>query len=516
MKRWIWIPIVIVVVVAGVLGDAYYQERQYQLTLSSLRTETAAKGTITSTVDATGTLAARQTADLSFGVSGDVAQVSVKLGGTVKKGEVLATLDPSSVPSSIGLAEQDLVTAQQNLQNAKSSLTAEANAGVAVASAQIALTAAQANYNTIVVNYGPQELSNAQSDLQIAKAHYQASPTKDNFTIYSEALQNYEALSAKYQAAGGVTNDPDTIAAVTAQYNLAKAQLADAQAALKNYQNGINPQTVAAAQAQVAADEATIAQAEIVAPFDGTVTALNTLVGDEATPGTVVISLADMSQLHVDVAVSELDVSTVAVGQSATLNFDAFPSKNYTGQLTSVSTDPAISSGSVTYTARVVVQGADPSLLPGMTASVTIVTSSLNSALVVPIGSVRTVKGKQVVYELKNSQFIPVPVQLGASDDTNTQVTGGSLQAGQRIVVNPPTTIPSGSVGLFGLGRIFGTAGVTQRAGFSGRSGGAIPSGGSGGGFGGGGGGGGFGGGGGGGGFGGGGGGGGFGGGGGL
>ncbi len=217
---------------------------------------------------------------------------------------------------------------------------------------------------------------------------------------------------------------------------------------------------MAAAQAQVAADEATIAEAEITAPFDGTVTALNLQVGDVATPGVVVISMADVSQLHVDIPVSELDISTIQVGQSATLNFDAFPSKNYQGQVTAVSTDPAISSGSVTYSVRVVVADADPTLLPGMTAGVTIVTSNLSNVLVVPSRAVRTVNGRQVVYELRNKQLVPVAVTLGASNDTQTQVTGGPLQAGAVVVVNPPSTIPSASTGLFGIGRIFGGGAV--------------------------------------------------------
>ncbi|MGA2113037.1 MAG: efflux RND transporter periplasmic adaptor subunit [Anaerolineales bacterium] len=470
LGRWIWIPIVIVVVVLGVLGDAYFQERQYQATLKSLQTQTLARGTITASVSATGTLAARQTADLSFGVNGQVAQVNVKLGGEVKKGQVLATLDPSSLPSSVNLAEQDLVTAQQALQTAQTSQTAEANAQIALLKAQVALTAAQSNYNDIVLNNGPLALYAAKNAMQIAKSHYEASSTGENYTLYLQALNTYETLNgiASYYGSsiyGSAAAAPSTIATVVAQYNLAKAQLADAQAALKNYQNGISPQAVTAAQAQVAADESTIAEAEIVAPFDGMVTALSVLPGDLATPGTVVISLADMSQLHVDIPISELDISSISVGQTVTLNFDAFPTKNYAGQVTSVSTDPAISSGSVTYTVRVVVQDADPSLLPGMTAGVTIVTQNLTNVLVVPTRAVRTVSGQHFLYEMQNGQLAAVPVQLGVSNDTQTQVTGASLQTGQRIVVNPPTTVSSGAVGMFGLGRIFGGAGAGGAAG---------------------------------------------------
>ena len=462
LKRWIWIPIVIVVAVGGYVGYGYYQTRQYAAMLSSLQTQVVETGTITASVSATGTLAAVRTADLSFGTTGEVGQVNVKLGQTVKQGQVLASLDPASLPSGVNLAKQDLVSAQQALANAQSSLTAEANAEVTLADAQIAFTSAQTNYNTYVLNYAPAALSAVQKDLQIALAHYRASPTKTNRTLYMQALQNYQAAYQQDVTSGTITAvDPSTIAQITAEYNLAKAELADAQAALKNFENGVNPQTVAAAQAQVAADEATIAEAEITAPFDGTISALNVLVGNEATSGTVVISMADVSQLHVDIPVSELDISTIQVGESATLNFDAFPSKNYQGQVTAVSTDPAISSGSVTYAVRVVVGDADPSLLPGMTAGVTIVTSSLSNVLVVPSRAVRTVGTRQVVYVVKNGGVAAVTVELGSSNDTESAVTGGGLKAGDRVVTNPTavSTTQAPSILPFGLGGIGGIGG---------------------------------------------------------
>lgn len=483
LGRWIWIPIAVVVVVVGVLGYAFTQEQKYEGALRSLRTQEVGRGAITTSVGATGTLAAVRTADLSFGVGGNVAQVSVKLGDKVKKGEVLARLDPSSLPSaarpgtgatvqqirawqssSVNLAMQDLPNAQQALQDAETSQTAEANAEVALASAQSTYNSALTDYTQQIVNPQTGALNSAISQLQGSQAHWQylvahnasQAAISAAYNLFLQDLQQLERVQSLYNSTGysGLVPSSTTAAVVTAEYNLAKAQLADAQAALKNFQNGVNPQTVAAARARVNADEATIAEAEIVAPFDGTVTALNVLPGDVATANKAVISLADQSQLHVDIPISELDISTIVVGQTATLTFDAFPSKDYTGQVTVVNQVPTISSGSVTYTVRVVVQDADTNLLPGMTAGVTIVTSQLNDVLVVPTRAVRTVDGKQVVYELLGNRLIAVPVKLGATNDADTlaQVTGGSLQTGQKIVIDPPSTIPTPPGGLFGLG----------------------------------------------------------------
>jgi len=146
LKRWIWIPIVVVVAVVGYVGYGYYQTRQYAAMLSSLQTQVVETGTISASVSATGTLAAVRTADLSFaanscasaksncavtssgvavvGTSGVVGQVNVKVGQTVKQGQVLASLDPATLPSGVNLAKQDLASAQQALANAQSSQTA--------------------------------------------------------------------------------------------------------------------------------------------------------------------------------------------------------------------------------------------------------------------------------------------------------------------------------------------------------------------------------------------------------
>jgi multidrug efflux pump subunit AcrA (membrane-fusion protein) len=513
LVRWIWIPIVIVVVVLGVLGYSYNQQRQYLATLKALQTQTLVAGPMTASISATGTLAARQAANLSFGVSGDVAQVNVKVGDQVKKGQVLATLDLTSVPSTVNLAEQDLVSAQQALQDAESSQTSEANAEVALAKAQTAYNTALTNYTEEVADPHRGALDAAISYLQLMKSRWEylashntgGSSAKKGpstphggrgfgnfaqreiqaaYAQFMQALQQVESLQYLFDTTGysglAPVTGTTTQAMVTAQYEQAKAQLADAQAALKNYQNGgVDPQAVAAAQGQVAADESTIQEAEIIAPFSGTVTAVYILPGDVAKPGTAAISLADRSQLQVDIPISELDINTIAVGQRATLNFDAFPSKNYAGQVTAVSMDPTISSGSVTYAVRVTVGDADPSLLPGMTVGVTIVTANLTNVLVVPTKAVQTVNARKVVYELRNSQLIPVPVTLGGTNATQTEITGGFLQAGQTIVVDPPATIPTRPTGIFGT---FGGGGAGFRGGGFGGGGAGFRGGGFGGG----------------------------------
>ena len=76
---------------------------------------------------------------------------------------------------------------------------------------------------------------------------------------------------------------------------------------------------------------------------------------------------------------------------------------------------------------------------PGMTAAVNIVVDQITDALLVPNRAVRVVDGQRVVYILSNNQLKAVNVTLGASSDTESQVTEGDLQVGDQVVLNPPT-----------------------------------------------------------------------------
>jgi len=82
---------------------------------------------------------------------------------------------------------------------------------------------------------------------------------------------------------------------------------------------------------------------------------------------------------------------------------------------------------------------ADQAVKPGMTAAVNIVVSQLHDVLLVPNRAVRLLNSQRVVYVLVNGKTEAVKVQLGASSDTSSQVTGGDLKEGELILLNPPT-----------------------------------------------------------------------------
>jgi HlyD family secretion protein len=185
------------------------------------------------------------------------------------------------------------------------------------------------------------------------------------------------------------------------------------------------------------------------------------MVGDQVSPGTNAFRIDDLSQMKVDVQVSEVDINSVQVGQPVTLTFDAIAGKAYNGKVVEVAQVGDAVQGAVNFTVTVVLTDQDNSVKPGMTAAVTISVKQVNNALLVPNRAVRLVNNQRVVYVLRNGQAVEVNVTLGASSDTMSEVALGDLKVGDMVILNPPTNLftrPSGGAGGGG-GSPFGGGG---------------------------------------------------------
>ena len=147
-----------------------------------------------------------------------------------------------------------------------------------------------------------------------------------------------------------------------------EAQLDDAQREWERLKDGPDPADIAAAQARVAAAQATLDQASLVAPFAGTITSVESKPGDQVNPGTPAFRLDDLSHLWVDVEVSEVDINQVEVGQPASLTFDAILAKEYNGEVVEVSPVGTEIAGVVNFKVTVELTDADEDVRPGMTA----------------------------------------------------------------------------------------------------------------------------------------------------
>jgi HlyD family secretion protein len=253
------------------------------------------------------------------------------------------------------------------------------------------------------------------------------------------AQTNYDSLK----------NGPDSVA-----ITVAEAQLADAQRQLEHSKDGPNPNDVAAAQAAVDAAKATLNQAELLAPFAGTITEVDIKPGDLISASTAAFRIDDLSSVYVDLQVSEIDINSIQMGQEATLTFDAIPNQEYKGKVTAIGVAGSVSQGVVNYPVTIQLTNPDQNVKTGMTAAVNIIIAQHENVLIVPNQAIRVSGGERTVTVLFQGEQIPVPVTIGLTNATSSEVIGNQLKEGDQVVVNT-SAASGGTTGNRGA-RFFG------------------------------------------------------------
>jgi HlyD family secretion protein len=465
------ILLAIVLVVASIRAQAASSSSS-----SSYTTTTVQKGTLTSTVEGTGTLASLLSAKLGWQTNGQVTKVDVQTGDVVKANDILASLAPAS--DNTTNLETALVTAQENLAELTSP-SAIANAQIAVAQAQTDVTNAQSQLNGVKNWKNDSLIQDQYANLVIAKANLdkaQAAYDAANVGTYinnSTEAGLYQALynaQQKYNSAQyyyslySQAPTADKIAAAQAKLDLAIATLKSAQDYLTALTSGTVPEGATGTnvlklkQAQLSVKSAQENlqnykdSTNVTAPFGGTITQINAVEGASVSTGTTAFNIDDLSKLVVAVQVIEVDINSVKIGQLAVLTFDAIPNKTYNGKVIEADLAGTVGQNSVNFTATVQLTDADALVKPGMTANVTIVTNQVEGALLVPSTAIFTDSaGKQVVYLVQGGQLNAVTVTSGATSDTTTEITGSSLQEGDTIVLSFASSSTSSSSSGFGL-----------------------------------------------------------------
>ena len=466
MKKITWIIIGTVVIAAAVIGVFYLRGRNQASTATQYQTAEIARGDLTATIGATGTVRSNQSAVLTWQTSGSVETVDVKVGERVKAGEVLATLSEGSLPQSVILAKSDLVNAQKALADLLDSKSQQAQAQLALANAQKDYDAAVMSRNNVRAHANPSLIENYRSSYILAQDKLDnAEENYDNFSNFPDdspaKAQAYNMLyTAQLERDKAYTTwlwyenppTPQDLAVAEGKVAVAKATLDDAQREWDRLKDGPDPADIEAAQAKVAAIQATINMAKLEAPFAGTITEVDVMPGDQVRSGANGFRIDDLSHLLADVQVSEVDINSVKVGQPVTITFDAILDKEYNGKVTQVAQVGDVVQGAVNFTVTVEITDADSQVKPGMTAAVNIIVNSLTNVLLVPNRAVRLVDNQRVVYVLRNGQPVEVPITLGASSDTVSEVLAGDLKEGDQVILNPPTTLIGGGRGRIILG----------------------------------------------------------------
>jgi HlyD family secretion protein len=439
MKKWIYVLLILAVVAGSVYAFLQWRERQQAAAVSSLQTEPAAKGQLTATIGATGQVRSQQTINLNWKTTGTVKDVYVKVGDLVKAGDKLAELEQTSLPQNVILAQAELVSAQKALDDLYTNAeNAKIQAMQAVATNTKAVKDAQYQLDNFTPPTNQVRLSTMEAVEQMRKKLDAARAAFEPYKYYPSTDDERERLKEALDQAQADLNAAVKRLEYEYALSIAQANLAKAVKDYEKWKDGPSADDIAAAKSRMAAAEATLKQAWIEAPFDGTVSLASTQVGDQATLNLPAFRLDDLSNLLVDLAVSEVDINQVREGQDVDLTFDAIRGKEYHGVVVEVDRVGSLNQGTVEFVVTVRLDNADEDVRPGMTAAVNIIVNQLDGVLLVPNRAVRFRDGKQVVYLLKNNQQAPVEIELGATSDTVSELILGDIKVGDLIVLNPP------------------------------------------------------------------------------
>lgn len=423
---------------------------------STFETTPLARGNLTAIVGATGAVHSRQSAVLVWQTNGQVGEVLVKIDETVNNGQILAELLPGSVPQSIILAEADLINAKQALENLTTSNLASATAYQNMVLAQDAVDDAREKLESKQYARASQETVDiARANLVIAEdavtraeeAYDKVDSLKEDNPIRAEAFSQLARTRQSRDTALANLNwllglpDSQELASVNADLDVALARLDDATRQWEKVKDGPDPDEVKAAEARVEALEATLKLKVIEAPFNGTITDIQSFPGDLVNAGTKAFRIDDLSQMLVDVEVPEIDINRIRVGQPASITFDAIQNKQYQGEVIAVARVGSTGQGVVNFRVTVALLNPDELVHPGMTAALSIIINQLDDVLLIPNRAVRTVDNQRVVYVLRNNLPVSVPVEIGVSSDTFSELVGDDLKEGDLIILNPPSMV---------------------------------------------------------------------------
>lgn len=389
-----------------------------------LAIEKSAKRSLVETVTASGKINPQTEVKLSSEVSGEVIQLNVHEGDSVKKGKLMAVINPAIYEAIVTQTSASVNQLKANLSSAKAS----------VIQAKAAYDQAKRNYD---------RNNQLHNDKVISDAEFESAKLS-----FDQANANYETAKEQVNAAG--------------------FSVSSGEAQLKQANDNLKKTT-------------------IYAPIDGIVSLVNVKLGERVVgtaqmAGTEIIRIADLNNMQAEVDVNENDVLRISLGDTADIEVDAYVKKKFRGVVTQVSYSSTSSTQAVISTSQATNFTVKIKLLkesyadlikpelgklfpfrPGMSATVDIKTAAKENVLTVPIQSVttreekdlkdkdedyaKTAKAKktdasdkkevkEIVFVVENGKVVAKPVTTGIQDASYIEITAG-VNEGESIVKAP-------------------------------------------------------------------------------
>lgn len=278
------------------------------------------------------------TVELSFKLPGQVIERNVDEGETVKAGQVVARLEGADLSEELAARRADVATQRAAL--------AELQAGTR-----------------------SEEIRQAEAALERARA--EEVRARDNYARYKNLLQREVVPRSEYDV-------------VKTTHDGASATAQEAAERLRELKNGPRRETIDQARARLTATEKGLALAEtrlgyttLVSPVSGTVLAKHVEPGEQVSPGTPIVSVADLSSVWIKAYIPETELGRVRLGQKAEVTTDTFPGKVYPGAVTFIASEAEFTPKTVqtekervklVYRIKITVANPSRELKPGMPA----------------------------------------------------------------------------------------------------------------------------------------------------
>ncbi|MEW6691111.1 MAG: efflux RND transporter periplasmic adaptor subunit [Pseudomonadota bacterium] len=335
--------VVLVVAAAGAGAWAWYGARNAGGE-AKYRIGKVERGPLQAVVVASGTLNAVTTVQVGSQISGQILEIFADFNTQVKKGQVIARIDPATFELRVNQTRADLDAARS-----------------AVAVAQSTLAAQKAELGRVKVNLADAERDLGRKKMLVEKKFISPAELDKARTLYEATREQMKSVEAQIQV-----NE--------SQVESARAAVKQRDALLK--------------QAQVDLERTIIR-----APVDGTVILRNIDAGQTVAASLqapVLFTIAqDLRDMQVEAAIDEADVGRLRVGQAATFTVDAFPRRSFSGEIKQIRKSPVNVQNVISYTVVISAANPDQALLPGMTANVRVVVDSRSEVLKVANAALR-------------------------------------------------------------------------------------------------------------------------------
>ena len=471
-KKKIIIGVSVAAILAIVVIVSVYATRKEEPEVITVKLETRSE--LRQTVTASGEVRPIRYIKLTSEVPGRIEEIYVNAGDQVIKGKPLVRVDPTQLQSTQEAQWAATQASINDVQNARNAVSAAQQALVvaesSVAAARQQVVAMQTNVDRAQV-----DLNTAQRELKRYTDLIEAGVSSR--LEYDTARDRFETAKISLETArANLEAQKIAVREATERATQQKIAVKDAQTAIKSSEMRANQQS-----AMLRGQTSQRSKATQLSPLNGVVADIPTRVGEYAVAGlstTPLMTIADMSQINVEVNVDETEINNVEVGQQAKVKVDALGDKeikavvtqknplaiaksDQTGGLSNRVNVQEAKEFKVTLQLQELPDDVQISLRPGMSSTATITTKTKNNVLAVPLESIveksatpnaspspsiagnaptpvssDRPKPQKGVYLIEGNKVRFVEVTTGITGEADIEITSG-LKAGQEVVRGP-------------------------------------------------------------------------------